>query len=488
MAGLLGGLLNGASLGGGTRLGGSGNGLLGLIRGSSLVLAVLGDELDQVLNGAGARVLNGLVLGTSSVKLDGGEALDLIGNVVEGSINLGDDNLVLELGVGIEGSKLIVLGSESLAVTAPGSVELNEDILGVVKNNVVVALGDDDGDGALLGLGDGLRLDGRLDLAANEVVNELLDGLDGNLLLLVEGELLVLGSLLDGESRELVGLEVQVAGVSTESLGVNGSEVDNTTLGLSNGLEGLAKLLALLGGLGEDVGKGNASGHVSSIGIRANLTDEGGGGGLGELLDGLGVELLSEDGLALVEVLVENDGRGGDTLSLGESDIAAGTKGVLVAELIGDLGEGLVGGLVGGIEVSDNDDLVGLLELLNVVLGEDRDRGKGLLDHVGGDGTGLALTLVGGDGVEATEDLEGRVTLNAMLLAQLGLLSAVDLGELDVLLLEGGGSLLVLGGKGLAVTAPRGEDWRTIMLARATLHDKLQSKGAYTQQEQCRWS
>lgn len=460
MAGLLGGLLDGASLGGGPRLGGSGNGLLSLLGGSSLVLAVLGDELDQVLNGAGARVLNGLVLGTGSVELDGGEALDLIGNVVLGSINLGNDNLVLELGVGVEGSKLIVLGSESLAVTAPGSVELNEDILGVIKDNVVVALGDDDGDGALLGLGDGLRLDGRLNLASNEVIDELLDGLGGDLLLLVEGELLVLGGLLDGEGRELVGLEVQVAGVSTESLGVDGSEVDNTTLSLSDGLEGIAKLLALLGGLGKDVGEGNASRHVAGIGVGANLTDERGRGSLGELLNGLGVELLGEDGLALVEVLVEDNGRGSDTLSLGESSIAAGTEGVLVAELISDLGEGLVGSLVGGIEVGDNDDLVGLLELLNVVLGEDRNGGKGLLDHVGGDGSSLALALVGRDGVEATEDLEGRVALNAMLLAQLGLLSAVDLGELDVLLLEGGGSLLVLGGKGLAVTAPRGEDWR----------------------------
>lgn len=468
MAGLLGGLLNGASLGGRTRLGGSGNGLLSLIRGSSLVLAVLGDELDQVLDGARARVLNGLVLGTGSVKLDGGEALDLIGNIVLGSINLGDDNLVLELGVGIEGSKLIVLGGESLAVTAPGSVELNEDILAVVEDNVVVALGDDDGNGALLGLGDGLRLDGRLNLASNEVVNELLDGVGGDLLLLVEGELLVLDGLLDGEGGELVGLEVQVAGVSTESLGVNGGEVDDTTLGLSNGLEGLAKLLALLGGLGEDIGEGNASGHVAGIGVGANLTDERSGGGLGELLNSLGVELLSEDGLALVEVLVEDNGRDGDTLSLGESGIAAGTEGVVVAELIGDLGEGLVGGLVSGTEVTDNDDLVGLLELLKVVRGEDRDGGKGLLDHVGGDGTGLALALVGGDGIEATEDLEGRVTLNTVLLAELSLLSAVDLGELDVLLLEGGGSLLVLGGKGLAVAAPRGEDCRKSLLAGAT--------------------
>ena len=43
-------------------------------------------------------------------------------------------------------------------------------------------------------------------------------------------------------------------------------------------------------------------------------------------------------------------------------------------------------------------------------------------------------------------------------MAELGLLSAVDLGQLDVLLLQLCGGLLVLGGKGLAVTAPGSED------------------------------
>lgn len=60
--------------------------------------------------------------------------------------------------------------------------------------------------------------------------------------------------------------------------------------------------------------------------------------------------------------------------------------------------------------------------------------------------------------VKATEDLQGGVALNTKLLAQIGLLGAVHLNELDILLLQGGGSLLVLGGEGLAVTAPGGED------------------------------
>lgn len=81
---------------------------------------------------------------------------------------------------------------------------------------------------------------------------------------------------------------------------------------------------------------------------------------------------------------------------------------------------------------------------------------------MGGEGansrSSLALALVGSDVVKAAEDLESRVALNAMLLAEVGLLCAVDLGDLDVLLLERGGSLLILGGESLAVAAPRGED------------------------------
>lgn len=70
----------------------------------------------------------------------------------------------------------------------------------------------------------------------------------------------------------------------------------------------------------------------------------------------------------------------------------------------------------------------------------------------------LALALVGGDVLQTTEDLEGRVTLNTVLLAELRLLCAVNLDELDVLLLQGRGGLFVFWGEGLAVAAPWCED------------------------------
>lgn len=65
----------------------------------------------------------------------------------------------------------------------------------------------------------------------------------------------------------------------------------------------------------------------------------------------------------------------------------------------------------------------------------------------------LALAGVGRDVILAAEHLEGRVSLNAICLAELSLLCAVDLDKSNVLLLQGGGGLLVLGGESLAVAA-----------------------------------
>jgi len=64
---------------------------------------------------------------------------------------------------------------------------------------------------------------------------------------------------------------------------------------------------------------------------------------------------------------------------------------------------------------------------------------------------GLSCAGVWGDVVRAAEDLESWVALNAIALAEFGLFCTVNLGKLDVLLLQCGRSLFVLGGKRFAV-------------------------------------
>ena len=68
-------------------------------------------------------------------------------------------------------------------------------------------------------------------------------------------------------------------------------------------------------------------------------------------------------------------------------------------------------------------------------------------------------TAVRGDLVRPSEDLEGRVSLNTIVLAQITLLCAIHLHQWNVLLLQCRRSLLILGRKSLAVSAPWCKDY-----------------------------
>ena len=142
-------------------------------------------------------------------------------------------------------------------MSAPRSVKLDKDVLLVVNDDFLVVAANDDGDRSLLGLGDGLGLDARLDLSVKDVLDELANLLDLELLGLVVRVLGVLGGFLDSEGGELLGLKVEIAGVGTKQLGIEGDNVDGTTVLLSNGTELVGELLTLLGSLGEDVSQRN---------------------------------------------------------------------------------------------------------------------------------------------------------------------------------------------------------------------------------------
>jgi len=223
------------------------------------VASVVADEVDQILNRARTGVIDRLVLGAGFEQLDGREALDLIGHVVGRGVDLGDDDFV---GVAlVHLGQLVVLGRQGLAVAAPGGVELEEHVLVVVDDDVLVVLGDDNSNGPLLLLGDGLALDTRLELAGDVVVDEGADVLGADVFdraLLGVGEFLVLLRVLDGEGGPGAGLEVEVGGVLAEGGGIDCGEVDFALMLLGDGLEGLGEGLALLGGLGEDVSERDA--------------------------------------------------------------------------------------------------------------------------------------------------------------------------------------------------------------------------------------
>lgn len=140
------------------------------------------------------------------------------------------------------------------AVTAPRGIELNQNIVLVFQNNFLVVVGHYDLNRALLLLWDWLRLDAGVNLAVNEFLDKCADFIVCDFLVLVEGEFLVLDSLLDSESWPFAIFEVEVASMCAERLGVNGGEADDTFVLLCQRLEFSGQFSALLWGFRKYIG------------------------------------------------------------------------------------------------------------------------------------------------------------------------------------------------------------------------------------------
>lgn len=145
-----------------------------------------------------------------------------------------------------------------LAVSTPRSVKLDEDVLGIIKNNILIVVCNNHCDWAFLFLGDWLGFDAGLQLAINKALDKCSNVLFSQRISL-EGVLLVLGNLLDGERREFVGWEVQVGCMCAECLCVNDCNVDDAFMLLGNGLEGLGERGTFFRSLSEDEGERDSS-------------------------------------------------------------------------------------------------------------------------------------------------------------------------------------------------------------------------------------
>uniref|UniRef100_A0A6B0UY06 Putative secreted protein n=1 Tax=Ixodes ricinus TaxID=34613 RepID=A0A6B0UY06_IXORI len=116
-----------------------------LLGGRLAVLPVRVDELGQPLKGALPVVLHGLV-GALLVQPDGGEALHLgVLQLVGRAIKLGNHQVRPLLLVLLR--QLVVDRGQLLAVPAPGSVELDQDVPLLVEDHLVEVLVDEDLDG-----------------------------------------------------------------------------------------------------------------------------------------------------------------------------------------------------------------------------------------------------------------------------------------------------------------------------------------------------
>ena len=361
--------LLGVGLGGGV----SGN----LVDASGLVgRGVLVEPVLEVSELTVTRVVNAslVVLG---VELESGVATDGDSlNFVGGGIELSNHE-VIDGGDGI--GELIPDGGELLAVSAPGGVELDKDILGGVVDDISEVLADEDGEVTLL-LGDGLGLEVGDKLASLELINVGLESIDGD-----SGGITLIDELLEVFTRvdktdggELGLLDTDELGKSgLDALGDSGLDKENLTLEVGGSLlegslgsgaslfgeEDKGSLLLTEDGLNGVLGEG----HESRLGLGIQEGDDGadialtgvGNGRLIEVADDSstgegGTVGLSAGSVAGVEELVVLKSLGSrhesiEVLTLKATEVGevAGVSGGLLPELVaGDLsggGAGLLG-------------------------------------------------------------------------------------------------------------------------------------------------
>ncbi|KAI3486174.1 hypothetical protein L1887_50315 [Cichorium endivia] len=248
-------LVVGSLLGGGGVLGAGG--VDGVEVDRDLVLAVECDKVGKALEGAVAGELDP-VLAAGGLELDGGERLHLEAgrgrDVVGGGVHLGDEHLVLVRLVLF--AQLVVGGRELLAVAAPGSVEFDELVLGVVADDGVKLVGDEHVHGAVLVLGHGLRLDRGLE-AARRVLGDKVGHLGHEVAReVLERVLEVLLNVLHRKRRPGLALDVERLGVRRVLDGVDPDKVELALVGLGERLERLDLRLEVLGlGVGKEVGE-----------------------------------------------------------------------------------------------------------------------------------------------------------------------------------------------------------------------------------------
>lgn len=363
---------------------GSGSSLRGSLgRWGDVVLGVLASELDEVIESAFTVVLEE-VGASGGLEHESGEASDLEGSawgkVVLGGVHLGDGDLVLHASVVL--TELLPGRSKALAVTAPWSVEFDEDVLGVVEDDLVVLGANNNLDGAVVLRGDLSGLERGLESASGELGGPVLDGREGR----NNTRHGVLGStldVLDDESGPVVHLEVESLGVVGVLDSVDPDEVDLALVLLGNGLDGVDVLLELLIiRVDEHVGERKTGLGVSGVVLAGNLVEESDRVVEDELLEDLDVGVLDavdgEVSATVVELLVDNDGRGLDASDLGGVLIGGDTEEVVVTVLLSDLGESGSRSVGLGAKVGNDDDLVGGLEFLVVGGGDFANSGEGL--------------------------------------------------------------------------------------------------------------
>ncbi len=409
-------------------------------------------ELSEAFNSSVIIEVNGGTLLASGPELNSRETLDANGfSLVSSGVHLSDDEVLIVL----EGfGKFIKDGSEFLAMAAPGSIELNKDVLSVIEDNGIEAFADEDDDIAFLSLGDFLGFEVSLEFTGFPVIEKVKDISFGDFGIHVKF-LEVSSGVVDSDSGEVLAGDTDVLGESgLEAF----SDVSDDNLDLALDLRG-------------DGGE-NGVEFSSLLGVSVSVEEKSGGGLTEDELSALLVEFHEEGkGVLGDESLKSFLGNLGGVVSLVveflEEHNSSGFNSELgVGFLVGDVseqgvviasGDSLENFEIGGVVSEINDGNFGLsMECFDFSDGgQDLGGGAGLLFHPGNNlGLGSSTVVLGSDSVG--EELEGRESFDAEFGGDGLVNGTVDLGQGDgrVSLLEDLSGSGVLGGQLLAVTAP----------------------------------
>ena len=251
-------------------------------------------------------------------------------------------------------------------MSAPGSIELDEDVLLIVVDDLVKFIGNKYEDGLILGSGNRFALERGLKLASEVLVNELVGAVWRQRLGLRVWVLELLGHVLYDERRPFDLLEIHRLSVFTELDGVDPNKINFALELLGEGFVRFEEsILGPVGRVKEEIGKWEAGLGVEAVVVTRDFVHQRSANSFEPVTEGLngegGEAACRIFDLGFIKLFVHNDCWGLDTSSRDDLRVRHLTEKVIITVLFGGLGEG-GGRSIGASGVENGDDLVGGLE------------------------------------------------------------------------------------------------------------------------------
>ena len=144
---------------------------------------MLSQPLEDTFSVSASVVFDGFSSLVFAPELEGGETLNVnTGNFVFGGVDLSEDDVGV---VGQSFGSFIVVRSQCFAVSAPGSIEFNENFLIVVHDKFFPLFSDNDLNGLVVGFGDGSGFEVGFNFTGADSFGEGFKVIDGDFIVVV---------------------------------------------------------------------------------------------------------------------------------------------------------------------------------------------------------------------------------------------------------------------------------------------------------------